>query len=624
MKMHSVASSLLTSDNMQSSIMGMDAKGMEIATWHLRDKIYSDKIKAVVREYACNAIDEHKKHGIDRPVEIGIRQEPQDSIFFVRDYANGLSEDGIRNVFGMYFRSTKSDSNECIGGFGIGSKSGHSYQDTFFVVSHFNGLKSSYACVLGGGDSGVPVGHIYKIDESPTSESGIEISLVIKKSDFRSFQENIKEFVTFSTEKIQYSLNGIVEMTNPKSVWQKQFSEFSFRLIKSKEFSNDTSIYLQMGGVKYGHVRAENNLYAAIINDHCLVVDIPIGKMSLPISREGFEETASNKQVIEQIKKYVSDLIHEDTDKFKNLSFFELMDSNDECLYGEVFRVTRRHLFGKLWKFAKSIHLANPSLTKVTEFEDNKPVIISIPDNSASEYWKQKVKAYAIDNNKQFYYTSSESIHSETVEALFSCKHARKLPYPKIKVNEKKFAVYSKFSYNERKFGTFSAAEFIENAIKAKSNYDDNLSVEENLQNAIQKISSQADLEHLTIRKRTTSHYHCWTCNSSDFIDKVKNLGFIVYRSAEWNSINEKLLKQEDLNNKKFKIKSYAENIASKLNPKMKRFLAKEKNCNRIHCLFSNLMQEKSLRTKVIGKFLDSYSNNLNERSELRSIMRLK
>ena len=95
---------VIASEELTGSLMGMDAKGMDMATYFFRDKIYSDKIMAVVREYVCNAIDEHKKFGIDKPVEYGIK----DGKFFVRDFANGLSEDGVRKIFGMYFRSAPS------------------------------------------------------------------------------------------------------------------------------------------------------------------------------------------------------------------------------------------------------------------------------------------------------------------------------------------------------------------------------------------------------------------------------------------------------------------------------------------------------------------------------------
>ena len=92
MKTATIASPLLTSDNMESSVMGMDAVGMDLATYFMRDKIYSNKIKAVVREYLCNAIDEHNKFDVKETVQTGLRLENNEHAFYVRDFAKGLSE----------------------------------------------------------------------------------------------------------------------------------------------------------------------------------------------------------------------------------------------------------------------------------------------------------------------------------------------------------------------------------------------------------------------------------------------------------------------------------------------------------------------------------------------------
>jgi hypothetical protein len=85
MKTATIASPLFTSNNMDSSVMGMDAVGMDLATYFMRDKIYSNKIKAVVREYLCNAIDEHNKFDIKQAVQTGLRAENNESTFYVRE-----------------------------------------------------------------------------------------------------------------------------------------------------------------------------------------------------------------------------------------------------------------------------------------------------------------------------------------------------------------------------------------------------------------------------------------------------------------------------------------------------------------------------------------------------------
>ena len=85
----------------------------------LRNKLYSDKALAVVREYSTNAADANVENGVgSTPIIITVpnSMSPQ---FKVRDFGKGLSEDEVRNIYCMYGRSTKRSSNEFTGQLGI-------------------------------------------------------------------------------------------------------------------------------------------------------------------------------------------------------------------------------------------------------------------------------------------------------------------------------------------------------------------------------------------------------------------------------------------------------------------------------------------------------------------------
>jgi anti-sigma regulatory factor (Ser/Thr protein kinase) len=122
MKIGCNASPLIISEGFEKdgTVMGMSNTAALMMAKHLRDTVYKHKTLAVVRELACNAIDEHVKYGVQRPVEIGLRENEGDTEFYVRDFAKGLSDFGVRNVFGPYGESTKSKDNNSIGGYGIG------------------------------------------------------------------------------------------------------------------------------------------------------------------------------------------------------------------------------------------------------------------------------------------------------------------------------------------------------------------------------------------------------------------------------------------------------------------------------------------------------------------------
>jgi hypothetical protein len=101
----------------------------------LSSGVYSDKISAVLREIGCNAADAHTAAGKrDMPFEVKLptQLDPQ---FWIKDCGPGLDEDGVRGLYTTYFSSTKRDSNDFTGAFGLGSKSPFSSPRVKAVVS---------------------------------------------------------------------------------------------------------------------------------------------------------------------------------------------------------------------------------------------------------------------------------------------------------------------------------------------------------------------------------------------------------------------------------------------------------------------------------------------------------
>lgn len=117
------------------------AKAFEI----LSSNIYTNKVRAVIREYNCNAYDAHVATGTEQTWDVHLPTilEPY---FSVRDYGTGLSDESVREIFTTYFHSTKTNSNDFVGALGLGSKSAFSLVDSFTVVSYYNGTKSDYCC----------------------------------------------------------------------------------------------------------------------------------------------------------------------------------------------------------------------------------------------------------------------------------------------------------------------------------------------------------------------------------------------------------------------------------------------------------------------------------------------
>lgn len=149
--------------------------------------LYSNRVKAVVRELSTNAYDSHVSAGkVDTPFEVHLPNELE-PFFAVTDFGTGLSPDQVCGEDGIYItfcESDKTGSDDYTGCLGLGSKSPLSYTDNFTVESNYNGEKHSYAVFLN--EAGEPC--ITPLGSCPTSESnGLKVFIAVKEKDFEGF-----------------------------------------------------------------------------------------------------------------------------------------------------------------------------------------------------------------------------------------------------------------------------------------------------------------------------------------------------------------------------------------------------------------------------------------------------
>ena len=100
----------------------------------LSSGLYANKIRAIIRELSCNAVDSHVAAGkSETPFDVHLPNQLE-PWFSIRDYGTGLTNDQVTSIYTTYFESTKTDSNAFIGALGLGSKSPFSYTDNFTVT----------------------------------------------------------------------------------------------------------------------------------------------------------------------------------------------------------------------------------------------------------------------------------------------------------------------------------------------------------------------------------------------------------------------------------------------------------------------------------------------------------
>jgi hypothetical protein len=153
----------------------------------LSSGLYANKIRAVIRELSCNAVDSHAAAGnTSTPFDVHLPNslEPH---FSIRDYGTGLSHAQVTNIYTTYFESTKTNSNAFIGALGLGSKSPFSYTDNFTVTAIQDGRKGIYTAFIN--EAGVP--SIAQMLEEATDEpAGVEVKFAVNdRYDFDKFAQ---------------------------------------------------------------------------------------------------------------------------------------------------------------------------------------------------------------------------------------------------------------------------------------------------------------------------------------------------------------------------------------------------------------------------------------------------
>jgi hypothetical protein len=264
----------------------------------LSSGLYANKVRAIIRELSCNAVDSHVAAGKqDTPFDVHLPNhlEPW---FAIRDYGTGLSHDQVTNIYTTYFESTKTDSNDYIGALGLGSKSPFSYTDNFTVTAIRDGVKGIYTAFIN--EQGVP-SIALMTTENTDEPAGVEVRFSVNSHyDFSKFADEARTVYTYFT--LRPVVSGV--------------SKFEFRNIsyESKDIipgvhqtANNSSVAI-MGNIAYPIDIPKADISLGDLRGmlNCgLEMHFAIGELDFQASREGLSYIPST---IEAIKRKLESL----------------------------------------------------------------------------------------------------------------------------------------------------------------------------------------------------------------------------------------------------------------------------------------------------------------------------
>jgi hypothetical protein len=282
----------------------------------LSSGLYANKIRAIIRELSCNAVDSHMAaNKKDTPFDVHLPNQLE-PYFSIRDYGTGLTHDQVTSIYTTYFESTKTESNDFIGALGLGSKSPFSYTDNFTVTAVKDGRKGIYTAFIN--DQGVP--SIALMMEEQTSEpNGVEVRFAVESTNdydkFRSEARHVYEY---------FSLRPVVSGNKNFSFIDPEYKDTN--IIPGVHSGSSNHSYAIMGNIKYpidipNKDKALGELHTLL---GCgLVMEFKIGELDFQASREGLsyipETITAIKNKLVALNEALTSKLAEEADKLENL-----------------------------------------------------------------------------------------------------------------------------------------------------------------------------------------------------------------------------------------------------------------------------------------------------------------
>lgn len=232
---------VLTEGQSQESIgMSLDLDSAQVLMQMLSKNLYSDDIGSAIRECASNALDSHRRAGVDTPIIVSFKASAASNYeFCVEDFGIGLDADDVRNIISKYGKSTKRESTTELGMMGLGFKAPLAYSSSFYFVCRKNGIERKYMMY-----EGEDVNTIDLLYEKETTEvNGVKIIIPVKYNDAWQFRKKIKEQLCYF-ESVYFDVPDDASIVNDFVISRHEHFQFS-------ELSTDQNLHICLDNVYY-------------------------------------------------------------------------------------------------------------------------------------------------------------------------------------------------------------------------------------------------------------------------------------------------------------------------------------------------------------------------------------
>ena len=277
--------------DVQENRVGIDKSNLDFITTLLTSNLYSKPLESFLRETVANAYDSHVEAGTEEPILLLIEDTSGYNTYriSIRDYGIGVSPERFDKIYRNIGSSTKRESNDYIGMFGIGRFSCLSCADVANITSYYQGTKYSYLMYKNGG--GINIDKISEIKGD--FKDGLEVSIEKSIYSFSELSNALNHLCLFDKLHVvyrgdAYTLKNEVSTFNERKI--VNYNTFSWCSLLTN-YKN----YYKVGRVIY---EWDSSLAGNFHTTSGLIIDLPIGSVDITPNREALQYTDYTKRTI--------------------------------------------------------------------------------------------------------------------------------------------------------------------------------------------------------------------------------------------------------------------------------------------------------------------------------------
>lgn len=493
----------------------IDPKNLEFITTLLSSNLYSDPEQSFIREIVSNAWDSHVEAGTtDIPVIVRFKKGDYKWSITIRDYGVGLSPERFLNIYCNIGSSTKRESNEFIGGFGIGRFSALACSDSVYITSYYKGTAYYYIMIKSGNSITTNL-----LLEKPTEEKdGVEVTI-----------KNINELPKFvkALQCITFFPNvyvdGIESYIN--NVKLKYFTNFAAS-------SHSVPSRLLLGNVLYPievyHLNSETKNFIYNLQGTGIVIKFNIGELDITPNRENIIYTSDTIKKIEdrilaakaELEGLINKKIGRDYDDI--IEYYNIIS---QCIYYDPIKDEIND--NESYYRVRVDRIPNLSITyKSTDLQSEIQLLTNIVNTYLPNYKGIIYNDTIYKKRLPWAIRTGNLIKNDKVLILNKAAKLTGIVQQYLKDFYSGYSIVTDF--DEVEFKNYIDASF-SNALKLSKNYDLILKgVYESLQNNAKKLDLNTDKDFLDYKARYSAD------KKAGYVKDIKEAILYVWNNNGW------------------------------------------------------------------------------------------